>query len=124
MKKLILLSFTITLAMFVISCNQNQKTHEQSNSKEKSITTVKEKKVQKLSGDYICTEHWNKDLIGQIQMTFNNDSVSFAGITNTTYRIKDDSLFIDMHQYKMGFIINGNTLTANGNAGKVSYAKK
>jgi len=124
MKKVTLALFMITFAMLTISCNQSQKTNEQSKTKEKIITTVKENMTQRLSGNYICTEHWNKDLIGQIKMTFNNDSVSFPVISNTTYRIKDDSLFIDMHQYEMGFIIDGNTLTANGNAGKVSYTKK
>jgi carboxypeptidase C (cathepsin A) len=124
MKKVTLALFVITFTMGTMSCNQSQKTNEQSNTKEKIIKTVKEKKTQKLSGNYICTEHWNKDLEGQIKMTFNNDSVSFPVISNTTYRIKDDSLFIDMHQYEMGFIIDGNTLTANGNAGKVSYTKK
>ncbi|MCF6182304.1 hypothetical protein [Lutibacter sp.] len=124
MKKVTLALFTITIMMFAQSCNQSQKKNEKLNTKEKGITKVKVTKTQSLSGDYVCTEHWNKDLIGNTKMTFTKDSVSFAGVANTTYRIKGDSLFIDMHRYEMGFVINGNTLTTTGNAGKVSYTKK
>ncbi|HIE15839.1 MAG TPA: hypothetical protein EYP69_02830 [Bacteroidales bacterium] len=89
-----------------------------------SACNSKSGKTQRLSGDYTCTEHWNSDLIGKAIMSFDRDSVNFAGIAKTTYRIKDDSVFIDMHQYEMGFAIDGNTLKATGGAGTVAYTKK
>jgi hypothetical protein len=124
MKKVTFTLFMIAFIMITISCNQGPKTNEQSNNKEKSTTEVKENNDQRVSGNYICTEHWSEDLVGNIKMTFRNDSVSLQGMPKTTYRIKNDSLFIDMHQYEMGFLINGKTLTTKGGAGVVSYTKE
>jgi len=124
MKKVTLILFAVTLGLFT-ACNQGQKKSDKSTDTEaKAVEQVAKETSQKLSGDYICTAHWNDDLVGKAKMTFDNDSVSLAGIAKTTYRIKGDSLFVDMHQYEMGFVIDGKTLTTTGPAGKVSYTKQ
>ncbi len=123
MKKVTLALFVIAVAVFT-ACNQGGKKESKSNDEKKAIAKEQPSAPQGLSGDYVCTEHWNKDLIGKIKISFDKDSVDFPGIAKTTYRIKGDSLFIDMHRYEMGFIIDGNTLTTSGPAGKVSYQKK
>jgi len=123
MKKIMVVLFSIASMLVVQSCSQGQKTNE-TKTKEKISTKVKSVKNKRLSGTYVCTEHWNDALVDQIKMVFKNDSVSFSGIAGTTYRIKGDSLFVDMHKYEMGFVINGNNLTTTGPSGKVSYSKK
>ena len=118
MKKLTVILVVLALSMTMFSCGGN-------NTQENKTESQEPVKVesQGLLGSYLCTEHWNDALIGQIKMTFENDSVSLAGISKTTYRIDGDSLFIDMHQYELGFVIDGNNLTTSGSAGKVSYRK-
>jgi len=123
MKKITLILTAIALTFTMISCgggNSQKKDDKTKKSETKKVTPEK----QTLSGTYVCTAHWNDALIGQAKMVFQNDSVSLAGIAKTTYRIKGDSLFVDMHQYEMGFVINDKTLTTTGPAGKVSYTKK
>jgi len=123
MKKVTLILAVIVMVV-VSACNSNQKENKQSTTENNTVEKAKTESTQTLFGDYICTEHWNSDLIGEAKISFNNDSVSFAGIGKTTYRIKGDSLFIDMHRYEMGFAIDGNTLKASGGAGNVAYTKK
>ena len=122
MKKLTLI-LAVIIMVVVSACNSNQKENKQSTMENNSVEKTKTEKTQTLSGDYICTQHWDSDLIGKAKISFNNDSVSFSGIGKTTYRIKGDSLFIDMHSYEMGFVIDGNTLKASGAAGNVVYTK-
>ena len=122
MKKvtLILASVVVILVSFT-SCN-NSKQNKNETDKVKETT----KKIQKsLSGTYICSEHWNDDFVGKLKITFSdNNKVSLAGVTNTSYHIEGDSLFIDMSTYEMTFLIDGNTLKASGLAGNVAYTKK
>jgi len=123
MRKIVSVLTVIIFAITMISCgggNSQKKDDKTKKSETKKVTPEK----QTLSGTYVCTAHWNDALVGQAKMVFQNDSVSLAGIAKTTYRIKGDSLFVDMHQYEMGFVINGQTLTATGPAGKVAYTKK
>jgi len=123
MKKLTLI--LAVSAMFAVSaCSSNQNEKEQSSEKTNTVEKTVTEKSQSLTGDYVCTKHWNSDLIGSAKISFKGDSVDFSGIAKTSYRIKDDSVFIDMHQYEMGFAIDGNTLKASGNAGEVAYTKE
>jgi len=123
MKKLTLI--LAVSAMFAVSaCSSNQNENDQSSEKANTVEKTVTEKSQSLSGDYVCTKHWNSDLVGKATISFNGDSVSFAGIAKTTYRIQDDSVYIDMHSYEMGFAIDGNTLKASGNAGEVAYTKE
>ena len=123
MKK-VTLTLVVLAIVLISACNSNQKENNQSATKKNSLEKTTTKKSQQLSGDYVCTEHWNNDLIGQATIFFNNDSVNFSGIGKTTYRIKGDSVFIDMHSYEMRFAIVGNSLKATGGAGSVAYTKK
>jgi hypothetical protein len=121
MKKvtLIFASVVIMLVSFTSCNNSKQNKHETDKVK---VTTKKNQK--KLSGTYVCSEHWNDDLVGTLKMTFSdNNKVSFAGVTNTSYHIEGDSLFIDMSSYEMVFVIDGNTLKTSGPAGTVAYTK-
>ena|GEM_PF-3737929 len=110
------------MTIIISACNSNQSKNDQVTTTDVSV--AKTENTQKLSGDYVCTEHWNSDLIGSAKISFNNDSVNFSGMAKTSYKIKDDSLFIDMHSYEMGFAIDGNTLRSSGSAGNVAYTKK
>ena len=121
MKKVtvILAAILIMLVSFT-SCN-NSKQDKSDPAKGKVITKKNQKS---LNGTYICSEHWNNDLVGTLKMTFSdNNKVSLAGVTNASYRIEGDSLFIDMHTYEMAFVIDGNTLKTSGPAGTVAYTK-
>ena len=120
--KIVTLVITGLLTIIVSACNSNQSKNDQVATTDASV--AKTENTQKLYGDYVCTEHWNSDLVGSIKISFDNDSVNFSGIGKTSYRIKDDSLFIDMHTYEMGFAVDGNTLKSSGPAGKVAYTKK
>jgi len=121
MKKVTLIIAAL-MTIIISACNSNQSKNDQVTTTDVSV--AKTENTQKLSGDYVCTEHWNSDLIGSAKISFNNDSVNFSGMAKTSYKIKDDSLFIDMHSYEMGFAIDGNTLRSSGSAGNVAYTKK
>lgn len=123
MKKLNFIMFItlICISFFVVSCGGN---NNEANSSKTTNATVEKASSNVLSGDYICTKHWNDSLVGKTKLTFNGNSVSFAGVANTSYTIKDNKVLIDMKTYKMEFIMNGNTLTTKGPAGEVVYTKK
>ena len=123
MKKAIF-TMAVILVVLLTACNSKPKEKDQITTKENSTEKTTTEQNQKLSGNYVCTEHWNSDLIGGAVISFDKDSVNFSGIGKTTYRIKGDSLFIDMHSYEMAFAIVGNTLKATGGAGTVAYTKK
>jgi hypothetical protein len=121
MKKvtLIFASVVVMLVSFT-SCNNSKQ-----DKNETDKVKVSAKKIQKsLSGTYLCSEHWNDDLVGTLKMTFSdNNKVSLAGVANTSYHIEGDSLFIDMSTYEMAFVMEGNTLKTSGPAGTVAYTK-
>ncbi|HID39626.1 MAG TPA: hypothetical protein EYP36_08950 [Calditrichaeota bacterium] len=123
------LSVVLSAAMFVFlvfSCGDNQKENAQSNEQNQNETVQTETASSTiLQGDYVCTQHWNDALVGKAKITFYEDGkVDFSGGVQTTYRLKNDSVFIDMKKYEMGFKIEGNTLKASGSAGEVAYTKK
>ncbi len=124
MKKLIVSLFTIMLLLAVVSCDGAKEEKKQAD-KPNNAAQVTQENSASLHGDYVCTKHWNEALVGEAKITFGDDNkVNFAGQANTTYRLKGDSVFIDMHNYEMGFKIEGNTLKASGSAGEVIYTKK
>ncbi|HUX55287.1 MAG TPA: hypothetical protein VMV56_12785 [Williamwhitmania sp.] len=115
----LILAAAVAIGVLATSCNSTTQSKQQ---KDKVSTN---NSSEKLSGTYVCTEHWNNVLVGEAKMIFGDDNkVSFAGIASASYRVKGDSLFIDMHTYEMPFKIDGNTLRASGPAGKVAYTKK
>lgn len=121
MKKvtLIFVSVAVMLVSFT-SCNNSNQNKDKTD--KVKVSTKKSQKT--LSGAYVCSEHWNDDLVGTLKMTFSdNNKVSFAGVTNTSYRIEGDSLFIDMSTYEMAFVMDGNTIKTTGPAGTVAYTK-
>ncbi|MDA3780842.1 MAG: hypothetical protein PF487_11590 [Bacteroidales bacterium] len=90
-----------------------------------ACNNAKQNKQNKISGTYVCTEHWNDALVGNIKIVFSDDNkVSLAGVANTSYRIDGDSIFVDMHSYEMSFKIDGDVLRTSGSAGIVAYTKK
>lgn len=121
MKKVTLVFASVALMLVSLtSCNNSKQ--DKSETDKVKVTTKNNQKS--LSGTYICSEHWNNDLVGKLKMTFSdNNKVSFAGVTNTSYHIEGDSLFIDMSTYEMAFVIDGNTLKTSGPAGTVAYTK-
>ncbi len=91
---------------------------------EKTAPAVSQKSSVTLSGDYVCSKHWNEDFVGELKMTFKDDKVSMMGVTNGDYTVKGDSLIIDLGSTKMKFKIDGNTLSMKGRLGEVAYTKQ
>ncbi len=86
MKK-VTLTVVVIFVFLLTACNSNSNEKSRVSIKENSVEKATNEQTQNLSGNYVCTEHWNSDLIGKAVISFDNDSVSFSGIGKTTYRI-------------------------------------